>query len=321
MANSTTVTDVSLETTFLGHKLSNPFMNASGVHCMTTKELDEMANSNAGAFITKSATSIERAGNPEPRYYSVPLGSINSMGLPNKGIDYYLEYVLKRQENFPNAGVIFFSVAGMSVDENIKLLQKIQDSSFSGVTELNLSCPNVPGKPQVAYDFELTKEILTKVFAFFKKPLGIKLPPFFDFAHFEIMSNILNQFPLTYVNSINSIGNGLYIDVESESVVIKPKNGFGGLGGEYVKPTALANVRAFYTRLNPNIKIIGTGGIRTGQDAFEHLLCGATLLQIGTELHKEGISIFDRVEKELKDIMAKKGYKSIDEFRGKLNSL
>ncbi|CAI6761518.1 ANM_collapsed_G0031960.mRNA.1.CDS.1 [Saccharomyces cerevisiae] len=59
------------------------------------------------------------------------------------------------------------------------------------------------------------------------------------------MAKILNEFPLAYVNSINSIGNGLFIDVEKESVVVKPKNGFGGIGGEYVKPTALANVRAF----------------------------------------------------------------------------
>lgn len=311
----------SLKTNFLGFDYENPFMNASGVHCMSTAELDELANSKAGAFITKSSTPADRAGNPSPRYYSVPLGSINSMGLPNKGIDYYLEYVLDRQAKYPDAGPIFFSVAGMSVDDNINMLHKIQDSAFNGVTELNLSCPNVPGKPQVAYDFDLTVEILTKVFAFFKKPLGVKLPPYFDFAHFEIMANILNKFPLTYVNSINSVGNGLYIDVEKESVVIKPKDGFGGIGGEYVKPTALANVRAFYTRLNPSIKIIGTGGIRNGQDAFEHLLCGATMLQIGTELQKEGPSIFARVTEELKEIMDKKGYKSIDEFRGKLSSI
>lgn len=89
------------------------------------------------------------------------------------------------------------------------------------------------------------------------------------------MAEILNQFPLTYVNSVNSIGNGLFIDPEAESVVIKPKDGFGGIGGAYIKPTALANVRAFYTRLKPEIQIIGTGGIETGQDAFEHLLCGS----------------------------------------------
>lgn len=294
-------------------------MNASGVHCMTTTELVELEQSNAGAFITKSCTLNERAGNPEPRYFDVPLGSINSMGLPNRGFDYYLDYALnyEKQQTQP----LFFSIAGMSAAENLEMLTMIEKSDFQGITELNLSCPNVPGKPQLAYDFEATEDLLQQVFARFTKPLGIKLPPYFDLAHFDQMAEILNQFPLTYVNSINSIGNGLYIDHQKEAVVIKPKEGFGGLGGEYVKPTALANVRAFYTRLKPEIKIIGTGGIRNGQDAFEHLLCGATMLQIGTELHKEGPKIFDRITKELEQIMTEKGYRTIDEFRGKLKTI
>ncbi|EOB3455323.1 dihydroorotate oxidase [Enterococcus hirae] len=310
---------MTLETTFFNHTFANPFMNASGVHCMTTTELVELEQSNAGAFITKSCTLNERAGNPEPRYFDVPLGSINSMGLPNRGFDYYLDYALnyEKQQTQP----LFFSIAGMSAAENLEMLTLIEKSDFQGITELNLSCPNVPGKPQLAYDFEATEDLLKQVFARFTKPLGIKLPPYFDLAHFDQMAEILNQFPLTYVNSINSIGNGLYIDPQKEAVVIKPKEGFGGLGGEYVKPTALANVRAFYTRLKPEIKIIGTGGIRNGQDAFEHLLCGATMLQIGTELHKEGPKIFDRITKELEQIMTEKGYRTIDEFRGKLKAI
>ncbi|EPB3092357.1 dihydroorotate oxidase [Enterococcus faecium] len=313
---------MSLETTFANHIFANPLMNASGVHCMITQELDELAHSEAGAFITKSCTINERKGNPEPRYFDVPLGSINSMGLPNLGFSYYLEYALayeKVQENQNQP--LFFSIAGMSVQENLEMLEKIEKSGFNGITELNLSCPNVPGKPQLAYDFEATYETLKEVFSIFSKPLGIKLPPYFDFAHFDQMADILNQFPLTYVNAINSVGNGLYIDTEQEAVVIKPKEGFGGIGGEYIKPTALANVRAFYTRLKPEIQIIGTGGIRTGQDAFEHLLCGASMLQIGTELHKEGPEIFSRIIKELTQIMSEKGYTSIDEFKGKLRTI
>ncbi len=76
------------------------------------------------------------------------------------------------------------------------------------------------------------------------------------------------------------------VSIEDESVVIRPKNGFSEIGGEYVKPTALANVHAFYQRLNPEIQIIGTGGVLTGRDVFEHILCGASMVQIGTTLHK-----------------------------------
>lgn len=307
------------ETTFAYTKFANPFMNASGVHCMTIEDLQELEKSDAGAYITKSCTLEKREGNPSPRYVDLDLGSINSMGLPNLGFNYYLDYVLEVQQNQDTP--IFFSIAGMSPEENLEMLDSIQKSAFSGITELNLSCPNVPGKPQLAYDFQATEQLLEKVFAFFKKPLGVKLPPYFDLAHFDQMADILNKFPLTYVNSVNSVGNALYIDTEEEAVVIKPKNGFGGLGGQYIKPTALANVRAFYTRLKPEIQIIGTGGIETGQDAFEHLLCGASMLQIGTALHKEGPEIFTRIRRELQEIMDKKGYQSIDEFRGKLKSL
>lgn len=307
------------ETTFAHTKFANPFMNASGVHCMTIEDLQELEKSDAGAYITKSCTLEKREGNPSPRYVDLDLGSINSMGLPNLGFNYYLDYVLEVQQNQDTP--IFFSIAGMSPEENLEMLDSIQKSAFSGITELNLSCPNVPGKPQLAYDFQATEQLLEKVFAFFKKPLGVKLPPYFDLAHFDQMAGILNKFPLTYVNSVNSVGNALYIDTEEEAVVIKPKNGFGGLGGQYIKPTALANVRAFYTRLKPEIQIIGTGGIETGQDAFEHLLCGASMLQIGTALHKEGPEIFTRIRRELQEIMDKKGYQSIDEFRGKLKSL
>ncbi|MFP9042033.1 dihydroorotate oxidase, partial [Enterococcus faecalis] len=56
---------MSLETTFANHIFANPLINASGVHCMTTQELDELAHSEAGAFITKSCTINERKGNPD----------------------------------------------------------------------------------------------------------------------------------------------------------------------------------------------------------------------------------------------------------------
>ena len=296
----------------------NCFMNAAGVYCYDRNELEQLINSQAGTFVTKTATLQPRPGNPEPRYHDTALGSINSMGLPNLGFDYYLDYLLELQKTHPDR-TFFFSLVGMSTEDTHALLKKVQESDFNGITELNLSCPNVPGKPQIAYDLETTEKLLADIFSYFKKPLGVKLPPYFDIVHFDQAAAVFNKFPLTFINCINSIGNGLVI--EDESVVIKPKNGFGGIGGEYIKPTALANVHAFYQRLNPSIKIIGTGGVLTGQDAFEHILCGASMVQIGTTLHKEGPVAFERITNELKDIMYKKGYKTIEDFRGKLKYL
>ncbi|MCH2045620.1 MAG: dihydroorotate oxidase, partial [Saprospiraceae bacterium] len=186
---------------------------------------------------------------------------------------------------------------------------------------LNLSCPNVPGKPQTAYDFEQTERVLEAVSKFDKHPLGVKLPPYFDLIHFEAMANILNRYPIQFVTCINSIGNALIIDPQEERVVIRPKDGFGGLGGDYIKPTALANVRQFYLRLRDDIQVIACGGVKNAWDAFEHILCGAAAVQIGTQLMREGGECFGRLSAELKQIMQDKGYQSLSDFRGKLKTV
>lgn len=309
---------VSTATKIGSFTFDNCLMNAAGVYCMTREELLEIEASAAGSFVTKTGTLNARPGNPEPRYADTLLGSINSMGLPNHGYQYYLDFVTELQNN-PDSKPHFLSLVGLSQDETHTILKAVEASDYKGLIELNLSCPNVPGKPQIAYDFETTEAILTEVFTYFTKPLGVKLPPYFDIVHFDQAATVFNKFPLTFVNCINSIGNGLVI--EDETVLIKPKNGFGGIGGDYVKPTALANVHAFYQRLNPSIQIIGTGGVKTGRDAFEHILCGASMVQIGTALHQEGPAIFERITSELKAIMQEKGYETLEDFRGKLNYL
>ena len=203
------------------------------------------------------------------------------MGLLNQGIDYHLDYLLTLQESQPER-TFFLSLVGLSPGETHILLETILDNAFT----------------------------------YFDKPLGIKLPPYFDIAHFDQAAKVFNRYLLKFVNCVNSIGNGMYI--EDESVVIRPKNGFGGIGGQYIKPTALANVHAFYQRLDPSIQVIGTGGVYSGRDAFEHILCGASMVQIGTALHQQGVDIFERVSLELKAIMAQKGYEKLEDFKGKL---
>lgn len=307
-----------ISTTFLGKAFASPLLNASGVYCMDKAELDALLTSASGSLITKSCTLEPRAGNPEPRYVATPLGSINSMGLPNKGYGYYLDYAKAHDYS---QKPLFMSVAGLSVEDNIKMIRIIRDAALPAIVELNLSCPNVPGKPQIAYDFEAMDRMLAAVSAEYDRPFGVKMPPYFDIVHFDQAAEILNRYPkVAFITCINSIGNALVIDTESESVVIKPKNGFGGIGGDYVLPTALANVNAFYRRC-PEKFVIGCGGVKTGEHIFMHLLAGASLIQVGTALQEEGPGIFARLNEELSAILRHKGYKSIDEVRGKLKTL
>lgn len=288
--------------------------------CTTKSDLGLLADSYAGAVLTKSCTLEYRNGNPKPRYHETPIGSINSMGIPNLGYGVYAQTAVEHRSKYPQKPY-FVSVSGLSIAENLDILTQLNHTQQIDAIELNLSCPNLPGKPQVAYDFPQTERMLDSVFDVCQKPLGVKLPPYFDLIHFEQMATILNQYPLHFVTCVNSIGNGLVIDWETETAVIKPKGGLGGIGGDYIKPTALANVRIFSQLLHPTIAVIGCGGVKSGSDAFEHLLCGAVAVQVGTQLMKEGTDCFARIANELQTIMHQKGYTHINDFRGKLKTI
>lgn len=298
-------------------KLNNPVFNASGPTCASLEELRIIGNSNASAIMTKSCTLDPREGNPEPRYKDIEFGSINSMGLPNLGYKKYVELV-PELKTFDKPVVI--SVSGLSLPDNLEILKAFNDTDVD-LIELNLSCPNIVGKPQVGYDFEQSDDVLDEVMKLIKKPLGVKLPPYFDMIHFQEIAEILNKHKVKFVTSVNSVGNGIFIDAEEERVVIKPKGGFGGIGGKYIKPTALANVRKFYELLNEDIDIIGVGGIYTGKDVFEYILAGAKAVQLGTIFMQEGASCFERINKEFEEFARKKGYNSLSDFRGELKTI
>jgi dihydroorotate dehydrogenase (fumarate) len=308
---------VNLSTTIAGVTFPSCFMNAAGALCVTQEELEALGLSGAGAIVTKSMTIEARRGNPEPRYYGFLGGSINSMGLPNLGYKAYAELIpsLKRFGK-----PVIASVAGLGEDDFPTIAEFI-NAARPDLIEVNLSCPNIPGKPQIGYDPEASERLLKKVRPKVTVPMGVKLPPYFDPAHHEVMGAVLGRCGVDFLNLINSVGNGLVVDPEQETVVIKPKGGFGGVGGRIIKPVALANVRAFYKFFEGKMPIIGTGGIVGGIDAFEHFLCGASAVQIGTVLVEEGLDVFSRLEAELSAVLMRKGYRSIQECRGRLNEL
>ncbi|UTH72555.1 dihydroorotate oxidase [Chromobacterium sp. IIBBL 290-4] len=307
-----------LSVTWLGQTMPGCLYNASGVWCREESELEAVRQS-AAAVISKSATLAPREGNPEPRYCQTPLGSINSMGLPNRGFAYYLDYA--RRYDYLCGKPLFLSLSGMTLEDNCEMLRVLSEQGLPAIPEVNLSCPNVPGKPQLGYDFAATAAALDAFDRAYSGLYGVKLPPYFDPAHFSAMADILNRHPrLAFVTCINSIGNGLVVDVESESVAIKPKDGLGGLGGDYVLPTALANVREFH-RLLPGKEVVGCGGVKSGREAFMHILAGARAVQVGTCLYHEGPAAFARIAAELAQLMRDKGYRSLDDFRGKLRVL
>lgn len=305
--------NISLETYIGNIKLDNCIMNASGCNCQFINDIIQLDNSQCGAIVSKSCSVNPRIGNPLPRYYHNDSLSINSMGLPNEGYEYYIDAADKCKKPY------IMSISSLAINNDSSIIKKSDESNISAM-EINVSCPNIIGDPQLSYDFNKLDEFLRKIFEkdIYYKPIGLKLSPYFDISHFNKAFEVLNEYKndLNFLTCINGIGNGLVLDIERESPKIKPKGGLGGLGGNIVKPTGLANVNQFAK--NTNFDIIGCGGISSGEDIFEYILCGAKAVQIGTQLVREGTSVFDRLKHELKEVMFSKQYNNLTEFCGKI---
>lgn len=143
-------------------KFEDIIFNSSGPRCTTLPELESLWKSESSAIMMKSCSPLARVGNPEPRYKEVELWSINSIGLANHGYEKYIEYAASLKQQFPNKPVVA-SLVGFSHEDFISLVQAFQEEENVDVLEVNLSCPNVVGKPQIAYDFEWSEELLEKI--------------------------------------------------------------------------------------------------------------------------------------------------------------
>eukprot|EP01034_Spumella_vulgaris_P024117 gene24117-30425_t len=280
--------------------------NASGPRTYSVEALTKIAESRSGAVLAKS--------------------SINSEGLPNSGVDYYISTeTVSAVTAFGKPYIV--SLSGFTLSDNLEMLKNVLNAKGIDAIELNLACPNIPGKSITAYDFDMMEKTLQQVSSlpqFASIPVGIKLPPYFDVGHVQHAATILAKYPVRFVVCCNSIPNGLFIDVQNECEAIAANNGLGGLSGGFIKHTALANVRMMHKALRDcgreDIDIVGAGGVATGRDAFELILCGASAVQVGTCHWTEGARCFERIAGELETLMKHKGYKHIEDFRGKLKA-
>jgi len=328
-----------LRTTLGGCQLSleSCIYNASGPLSTTSEELIQLARSDAGAILTKSCTKYFREGNIGKRYYNdqAHTYSINSTGLANLGYNFYASFASKIKtivsEKLKSKPYII-SVAGLTLDDNLQIINHLYtlSTTLPDAIELNLSCPNIDGKPQVSYDLDATELYLRKIFdpnsdlinnQYVNIPIGLKLSPYFDHQQFVNVANIIKEYPISFVTCINSLGHGLFIDWETEQTVIHPNQGHGGIGGKIIHPIAIANVRKFRQLLPDKIDVIGCGGVKTGKDVFNHILAGASAVQVGTQYMIEGPAVFQRLNQELMDIMIQKNYQTIHDFHNQLQIL
>jgi dihydroorotate dehydrogenase (fumarate) len=334
--NAAAVSDVSvsLGTTVAGISLSKVLLNSSNPFATSVDDLQKLANSPAsGAFTTRTACPNFEHDDAKHQWRewgsssngaAVGGNTINCLGYSCHTLEYYCDAIRKVQTSSNKPA--FLSITGYA-HESAEMLKKLgkffADAPEKVLVEINLSCPNIPGKPPIAYDFVGMKEYLTTVFAAGTHGLkvGVKLTPYFYDGQFVEAAGILNEFypNLSFVTSINTVGCGLVVDVETEAPVLASADAsYGGLGGPAVHATALGNVRRLRQLLRPELDVVGCGGVDSGEAAFRHLLCGAQAVMVASALLTHGVGVLEKIETELVEIMTRKGYACIEDFQGKL---
>jgi dihydroorotate dehydrogenase (NAD+) catalytic subunit len=248
-----------------------------------------------GAFVSKTITPEPRAGNPPPRLYETPSGMINSIGLPNKGLDGFLSNDLPPLAELPVPLIV--SVMGRSHDEFVRLVEGVGGREEVSALELNVSCPNVKSGLIVGEQPTETHALVTALRERTEKPLVVKLTPnTADPAAVAVAAEEAGADGVSLINTLRATG------LAPGSAEAWLGAGSGGLSGPAVRAIALEQVRRVAAAVS--IAVIGMGGIETAQDAAEFLSSGAGLVAVGTANFRDpaaGIRVRDGLEKYLND--------------------
>jgi dihydroorotate dehydrogenase (NAD+) catalytic subunit len=292
-----------------GLKLHNPITVASGTFGFGREYSEYVDLNNIGAIMVKGLTLAPRQGNDSPRVAETPMGMLNSVGLQNPGVEYFLKNDLPWLGEF-NTKVIA-NINGTNIEEYCRIAEL---TSVKGIhsLELNISCPNVKaGGLAFGTDPDMVYKVVKEVRAATGHHLIVKLSPNVkDIKDIALAAEAAGADCLSMINTLT----GMVIDIDSRKPILA--RGIGGLSGPAVKPVA---VRMVYEAASVvGIPIIGMGGITNYRDAVEFLLAGAGAISIGTA-NFVNPKVTEEVLNDLENWMMKNGYKSIDELVGKLN--
>jgi dihydroorotate dehydrogenase (NAD+) catalytic subunit len=257
---------------FCGIELAHPVLNASGTFdAIAARRVygDELlADFPFAAFVSKTITLEPRAGNAPQRIWETPAGMVNSIGLPNKGLDGFVAEDLPRLAELPVPLVV--SVMGTSRGQFSRLVEGVAGRDEVAAIELNVSCPNVHSGLIVGEQPTETAALLEALRPLTGKPLIVKLTPnVADPAAVAVAAQEGGADAVSLINTLKA----------SEGMVT------GGLSGPAVRPVAVAQVGAVAAAVE--LPIVGMGGICSGGDAREFLAAGATLVAVGTESFRD----------------------------------
>jgi dihydroorotate dehydrogenase (NAD+) catalytic subunit len=267
---------------FCGIELRNRVINASGTFdAIAAKRVYGNAlleDFPFAAFVSKTITLEPRAGNEPQRIWETPAGMINSIGLPNKGLEGFLAEDLPQLAELPVPLIV--SVMGTSHEQFARLVEGVGGRDEVAAIELNVSCPNVHSGLIVGEQPQETASLLEALRPLTEKPLIVKLTPnVADPAAVAVGAEEGGADAVSLINTMKASA----IDPRTGQPGIGA--GQGGLSGPAVRPIAVAQVRAVAAAVG--IPIVGMGGVASGADAYEMLAAGATLVAVGTESFRD----------------------------------
>jgi dihydroorotate dehydrogenase (NAD+) catalytic subunit len=282
---------------FCGIELAHPVINASGTYdAIAARKVfgDELlADFPFSAFVSKTITPEPRAGNEPRRIWETPAGMINSIGLPNKGLEGFLAQDLPQLSELPVPLIV--SVMAIDREDFGRLVTALEARDEVAAIELNVSCPNVHSGLIVGEQPAETEALLESLRPLTEKPLIVKLTP--NVAAPEAVAVAAESGGADAVSLINTLKASSVDPVNGDPALAA---GHGGLSGPAVRPVALQQLRA--VTAVTEIPAIGMGGISSGADAAEFLALGATLVAVGTESFRDpraGTRIANELETEV----------------------
>jgi dihydroorotate dehydrogenase (NAD+) catalytic subunit len=263
---------------FCGIELAHPVINASGTYdAIAARKVfgDELlAEFPFAAFVSKTITPEPRIGNAPQRIWETPAGMINSIGLPNKGLEGFLREDLPQLAQLPVPLIV--SVMATNREEFARLVGSVAERQEVAAVELNVSCPNVHSGLIVGEQPEETEALLEALRPLTAKPLIVKLTP--NVADPAAVAVAAEQGGADAVSLINTLKASAVDPLSGEPALAA---GHGGLSGPAVRPVALQQTRIVAAAVG--VPVIGMGGVSTGADAQEFLANGAALVAVGTE--------------------------------------